>query len=142
MIAPSLYADLVSRGVELSIAKTPDIKDSPEIPPLRLHIRAPEGALDEAMRAAIHRHRDELLQFVFELEEAAAILQIMQGNRIEDAQRLAREYVIGGNASPDGRLWLTDYAEHHPKVLAAQDACRKVFNCELEIMDVGRIEAA
>lgn len=110
MIAPSLYADLCSRGVSLSIAKTPSQTEAPELPPLRLHIRAPEGALNDSLRAAISEHRDELLQFVFELEESAAILQIMQGNRIEDAQELARDCVRGGRATPDGQLWLKEYA--------------------------------
>lgn len=110
MIVPSLYADLRARGVQLSIAKTPKAAESAEIPPLRLHVRAPQGALNESMRAAIEANRDELLQFVFELDEAAAILQIMQGNRIEDAPELARDCVRGGRATPDGELWLKEYA--------------------------------
>jgi hypothetical protein len=88
--------------------RTPDKSEGPELPPLRLHIRAPEGALNESLRAAISDHRDELVEFVFELEETAAILQVMQGNRIEEAQKLAHVCVQGGTASPDGQLWLRE----------------------------------
>jgi hypothetical protein len=111
MIVPSLYADLRSRGVKLSIAKTSDRYESPELPPLRLHVRAPVGALNESLRAAISDHRDELVQFIFELEEAAAILVVMQQNRIEDSEQLAYACVTGGTATPDGQLWLREYAE-------------------------------
>lgn len=111
MIVPSLYAELRARGVHLRIARTPDKSEQPELSPLRLNIRAPEGALNESLRAAISDHRDELVEFVFELEETAAILQVMQGNRIEDAQELARACVMGGTASPDGHLWLREYAQ-------------------------------
>ncbi|MDQ3820680.1 MAG: hypothetical protein M3362_23765, partial [Acidobacteriota bacterium] len=69
-----------------------------------------------------------------------SILQIMQGNRIEDAKVLARDCVLGGRATPDGGLWLSEYAARHPSVIAAQDACRKVLGCELEIVDVWRAE--
>jgi hypothetical protein len=111
MIAPNLYADLAARGVKLSIAKTPKRDESLELPPARLRIRAPEGALTDSLRAAIAEHKGELLQFVFELEESAAILQVMQGNRIEESERLARECVRGGTATADGQLWLREYAQ-------------------------------
>jgi hypothetical protein len=139
MIAPSLYADLTARGVKLSIAPTPGKESEAELPPLHLQVRAPEGALNDALRSALTAHRDELIQFVFELEEAAAILQIMQGNRIEESQVMARECVRGGTASPDGGLWLHEYATRHPQVIAAQHACRKILDCELEIVDVRRV---
>jgi hypothetical protein len=132
MIVFSLYADLTARGVKLSIATTPEPTASPELPPLRLRIRAPEGALTEPMRALIAEHRDDLVQFVFELEEAAAILAVMQGNRIEESEQLARECVRGAQAGPNGRLYLRGLAEHHPGV---QALC-EVFNGE--IVDVWR----
>lgn len=140
MIVPSLYADLRARGVKISIARTPDKREAPEMPETRLHIRAPQGALNETLRAAIANHRDELLQFVFELEETAATLAVMQGNRIEDSERLARECVRGGLATPDGALWLREYAEHHPDVLALKAACQKATgNDALEIISVERV---
>jgi hypothetical protein len=132
MIAPNLYAHLRARGVRLSIAKTPNGKESIDLPELRLHIRAPEGALSESLRASIQDHRDELVQFVFELEESAAILQVMQGNRIEESERLARECVRGGTATPDGELWLTE--------LAARLGIASAFG-GLEVVDVERMKA-
>jgi len=137
MIYPSLYADLTARGVKLSIAPTPKKDESPELPPLRLQIRAPEGALNEALREAIRAHRDDLLQFVFELEESAAILVSMYGARLEDAPQLARERVWGGTATPDGQLWLTEYAQREVDRLGIAHA----FG-DLEIVSVERIEKA
>jgi hypothetical protein len=137
MIYPSLYADLTARGVKLSIAPTPKKDESPELPPLRLQIRAPEGALNEALREAIRAHRDDLLQFVFELEEAAAILVSMYGARLEDAPQLARARVWGGSATPDGQLWLTEYAQREVDRLGIAQAFGG-----LEIVSVERIEKA
>ena len=140
MIVPSLYADLRARGVSLSIAKTPDKREAPELPELRLHIRAPLGALNDSLRAAIATHRDELLQFVFELEETTAILAFMQINRIEDAELLARECVRGGSATADGALWLREYAEHHPDVLALKEAhALATGGGMLEIISIERV---
>jgi hypothetical protein len=133
MIVPSLYADLVARGVLLSIAPTPSPHSVPELPPLRLRIRAPEGALTEPLRALIVDCRDDLVQFVFELEETAAVLAVMQGNRIEEAEELARHCVRGGMATPDGALYLRGLAERHP---AVQALC-EVFNGE--IVDIRRV---
>jgi hypothetical protein len=131
MIVPSLYADLRSRGVALSIAETPKAGESNglsvTLPPLRLRVQAPDRALDGGLCAAIRRHRDELLQFVFELEERAAILEYEQGHSREQAEELARGCVIGGHASPDGRLWLQEYALNHPTV----EAFLKTFGGEI-----------
>jgi hypothetical protein len=134
MIAPSLYADLCLRGVRLSVAETP--KDD-ELSPLRLRVQAPEGALTPALTEALKRHRDALLEYVFDLEERAAILQYEQGNTREDAELFARACVVGGSAGPDGRLWLRDCAERHPTV----EAARGVFP-GLEVVDVWRGEPA
>lgn len=142
MIVPSLYADLTARGVRLSIAPTPKSDESPELPPLRLRIRAPVGALNDTLRAAIAAHRDELLQFVFELEEAAAILIVMQGNRIEESEQLARGCVRGGAATSDGELWLRDYVALSPEVAALQRIHRQRFGCDAEIVSVQRIEVS
>ena len=117
MIAPSLYADLRSRGVRLSIAETPEPPEP--MKPLSLRVEAPTGALTEPLLAAIRRHKPELLQFVFELEERAAILEYWQDNPREVAEELARSCVHGGHASPDGELWLRDLAAHHPAAAAA-----------------------
>jgi hypothetical protein len=136
MIAPNLYAHLRARGVKLSIARTPNKTDSPLLPPLRLHIRAPEGALTDSLRAAITDHRDDLTQFVYELEEVAAILQVMQGNRIEESERLARGCVRGGLATPDGEVWLTELATREIEQLGIAS----VFG-GLEIVNVERVTA-
>lgn len=136
MIAPSLYADLIARGVRVSIAPTPKREEAQELPPLRLQIRAPEGALNDALRSAIAAHRDELLQFVFELEEATAILIVMQGNRIEEAAHLARGCVRGGSATPAGELWLRDYARRTPEITAFQRLHRQRFGCDADIVSV------
>jgi hypothetical protein len=129
MIAPSLYADLLARGVRVSIAPTP--KDSPDVPPLRLRIQAPDGTLPPSIREAITRHRDELLEYVFDLEERAAVLEYETGHTREEAERIAR-----GGANADGRLYLRDLAENHPAVLHMLTAFKA------EIAEVGRSEAA
>jgi hypothetical protein len=134
MIAPSLYADLRLRGVRLSVAETPK---AGELPPLRLRVQTPEGSLTPALTDALKRHRDELLAYVFDLEERAAVLEYEQGNTREDAELFARACVVGGSAGPDGRLWLRDLAEHHPTIEAVRDAYP-----DLELVDVWRGEPA
>jgi hypothetical protein len=129
MIAPSLYADLLARGVRVSIAPTP--KDSPDVPPLRLRIQAPDGALPPLIREAITRHRDELLEYVFNVEERAAVLEYEAGHTREEAERIAR-----GGANADGRLYLRDLAENHPAV------CHMLTVFKAEIAEVRRDEAA
>jgi hypothetical protein len=121
------------RGVRLSVAPTP--RDE-ELPPLKLRVRAPDGSLTPALSEALRRHEDELLAYVFDLEERAAILEHEQGNAREDAELFARACVVGGSAGPDGRLWLSDLAEHHPIMRAAAN----VFG-PLEIVEVRRDEA-
>jgi hypothetical protein len=116
MIAWSLYADLVQRGVRLSIAPTPKQEAAPQLPALSLRVQAPPGALNEHLRAALAEYRADLLQFVFELEERAAILEYEQGQTRPVAEELARGCVRGGHAGPDGELWLRAYAETHPDV--------------------------
>jgi hypothetical protein len=128
---PSLFADLLSRGVHLSIAPTPKAEDSPELPGLRLRVQAPDGALCPSLREAIQRHRAALLAYVFDLEERAAVLEYDGGYEREEAERIAR-----GGATPDGRLYLRDLAEHHPAVRHML----QVFGGEL--VEVERSEAA
>jgi hypothetical protein len=105
MIAPSLYAYLQTRGVRLSLAANSG---------LRVH--ALEGAIIVYMRSFVERHRAELAQFIFELEERAAVLEFEQGHTRAEAERLARLCVWGGTATPDGQLWLKAYAAAHPLV--------------------------
>ena len=69
--------------------------------------------------------------------EAAAILVSMYGARLEDAPQLARERVWGGTATPDGQLWLTEYAQREVDRLGIAHA----FG-DLEIVSVERIEKA
>lgn len=117
MTAASLYAELTLRGARLSIAPTPA---GGELPPLRLRVRAPGGALTPGLKAAIERRRDELLAFVFELEERAAIHLERDDASAEEwreADRFARAFVRGGGATPDAAL--RELAEHHPAVKAA-----------------------
>jgi hypothetical protein len=131
MIAPSLYADLLGRGVRLSIAPTP--KDSPELPGLKLHVQAPDGALIPSLREAIGRHREALLEYVFDLEERAAVLEHEGGLEREEAERLAQR-----GANPDGRLYLRDLAAHHPAVLHLMNC----FKGGVEIVEVVRRASA
>jgi hypothetical protein len=113
VIEASLYAELVARGVRLSVAPTP--RDG-ELPPLRLKVQAPDGALTPALDDALRRHRDGLLDFVFSLEERAALLEFGCGYSRADAAAHARSCVPGGSAGRDGRVWLRDLSEHHPVV--------------------------
>lgn len=106
MIAPNLFADLTKRGVILSIAETPK---GGELPPLRLRVRSVKP-LPESLALAIIEHKAELLQFVFELEETAAILEHSQGIASAEATTGARACVRGGTATGDGAAWLKDYA--------------------------------
>jgi len=105
MIAPSLYAYLRTRGVRLSLATGS-----------RLRVHALEGALTEYMRSFIAAHAAELAQFIYELEERAAVFEFDQGHTREEAERLARLCVLGGTAAPDGQLWMKAYAASHPLV--------------------------
>ncbi len=133
MIAPSLFADLRSRGVRLSTAPGDGLK---------LRVQAPRGALTEPLRSGIARHRDELTQFVFELEERAALFEFEQGETRERAEELAPLCVVGGSAGPDGALWLRDLAEHHPTVQRARAALMYATRGAVEIVSVERIESA
>ncbi|HZH33002.1 MAG TPA: hypothetical protein VEY11_19700 [Pyrinomonadaceae bacterium] len=105
MIAPSLYAYLRTRGVRLSLATGS-----------RLQVHAPAGAITEHMRGFIREHAAELAQFIFELEERAAVFEFEQGHPRAEAERLARLNVLGGTAAPDGQLWMKVYAASHPLV--------------------------
>jgi hypothetical protein len=137
VIAPSLYADLTARGVRLSVAPTPRDGD---LSPLRLRVRAPDGALTPGLKEAIERHRDDLLDFVFELEERAALhLERAGANsaELESAAAFARSCVRGGGALPERSL--LDLALNHPTVQAAVHAFARVG---FEVIDVRRREAA
>jgi hypothetical protein len=133
MTAPSLYAELTTRGVRLSVAPTP--KDG-ELLPLRLRVQAPPGALTPGLKSAIERHRPELLDFVFELAERAAIhleRDDASAEEWEGADRFARAFVRGGGATVDAAL--LDIAEHHETMRAAAGVFR-----DLEIVGVRRDE--
>jgi hypothetical protein len=65
------------------------------------------------------------------LEEAAAILAVMQQNRIEDSEQLAYACVTGGTATPDGQLWLREYAERELQRMGVSHL--------FEIVSVGRV---
>jgi hypothetical protein len=105
MIAPSLYAYLRTRGVRLSLATGS-----------RLQVHAPAGAVTEHMQSFIRAHAAELAQFIYELEERAAVFKFEQGHTRAEAERLARLCVLGGTAAPDGQLWMKAYATSHPLV--------------------------
>jgi hypothetical protein len=105
MIAPSLYAYLQTRGVRLSVATGS-----------RLQMHAPAGVITEHMRSFVRAHAAELAQFIYELEERAAVFEFEQGHARAEAERLARLSVLGGTAAPDGQLWMKQYAATHPLV--------------------------
>jgi hypothetical protein len=133
VIAHSLYADLTARGVRLSVAPTPK---AGELLPLRLRVQAPKGALTPSLKEAIERHRPDLLDFVFELAERAAIhLERDDANVAEwhEADRFARAWVRGAGANTDACL--RDLVEHHPAIKAAARAFGP-----LEIVGVWRDE--
>lgn len=140
MIVPSLYADLCARGVRLSVAETPN---GGELPPLRLHVQAPKGALNESLHRALVRHRDELLALVFELEETEAVLTEHAGydpetERREALRQAARECVRGGTATPDGELWLRSYAMNHPSVQTMLKSYYNYFGEHLDVFEIRR----
>ena len=105
MIAPSLYAYLRSRGAPLSLAGG-----------RRLRVLSPAGALCAELRRYVRAHADELAQFVYELEERAAVLEHEQGLTKAEAEERARSLVAGGAARADGQLWLREYAATLPQV--------------------------
>lgn len=119
--AASLYNELAGRGVRLTIAPTPA---GGELPPLRLRVQAPPGALTPGLKEALERRRADLLDFVFELEERAAIhLERKRSETTaaewEGALNFARTCVRGAGALPDAAL--LDVAEHHPGVRAVAE---------------------
>jgi TubC N-terminal docking domain len=131
MIAPSLHADLKARGVTLSV----DFNS-------RLRVEAPQGVLNDSLRAALQKYKSELLELTFEIEERAALMFEIENPSPEDLERTrneARKYVLGGMASPDGCLWLKEYVTHHPAIVALQKIHRQRFGCDAEIEDVRRI---
>ncbi|HEY9285907.1 MAG TPA: hypothetical protein VIP46_20830 [Pyrinomonadaceae bacterium] len=99
MIAPSLYAYLRSRGVRLSLAGD-----------RRLRVLSPAGALCAELRRFVRAHAEELAQFVYELEERAAVFEHEYGLTKAEAELSARQCVRGGTAAPDGQLWLREFA--------------------------------
>jgi hypothetical protein len=120
MIAYSLFADLRARGVRLSVELGS-----------QLRVQAPPGALNGTLRSAIREHKADLLQFVYELEERQAILEIDSGLAPDEAAQVARQMVRGGLASPDGDLWLRAYAQ--------AELDRLGLSGLLEIVDVRRL---
>jgi hypothetical protein len=119
MTAASLHAELTARGVSLSVAPTPS---GGELPPLRLRVQAPKGSLTPGLKEAIERHRADLLAFVFELEERAALhleRDDASAAEWEGADRFARVYVRGAGANADACL--LDVAAHHPCVRTLLD---------------------
>ncbi|MDQ1592970.1 MAG: hypothetical protein QOG71_3597 [Pyrinomonadaceae bacterium] len=82
----------------------------------RLQMHAPAGAVTEHMRNFVREHAAELAQFIYELEERAAVFEFEQGHTRAEAERLARMCVLGGTAEPDGQLWMKLYTSTHPLV--------------------------
>jgi hypothetical protein len=135
MIAPSLFAFLRSIGVELSADGTP--KDAPAGEPTRLRLRSPVVLSDE-LKDVLAAHRDELLQFVVELEERAAIIEADQGCAGDEAFELARRVVLGGTAGPDGRAWLRDVVARTP----LYQNCSQLFDGLEDVSLIREAEAA
>ncbi|HEY0003764.1 MAG TPA: hypothetical protein VGB17_03050 [Pyrinomonadaceae bacterium] len=126
MIAANLYADLEGRGVRLFL----DAQG--------LRFKAPKGALNETLKEAMRRHRDELVQFVFDLEERAALMYEREDLTEEEKARTreqARRSIT--TATADGALWLREYAEHHPMMVALNQAFAPVGG--VEIVSIERV---
>ena len=100
-----LLADLRDRRVILSIDST-----------FRLRIEGPKGSLDEPLKRLLMDHRDALLQFIYELEERAAIHEYDSNMTSADAEALARDEVFPDDTAPDGEEWLIKYADTHPVI--------------------------
>lgn len=108
MTFANLYSDLISRGVSLSLNEQ-----------MRLRIEAPFGALTPALRDALYRHRDELAQFIFELEERAALMfggEDLTREELQKTRERARDFIPFGRANCDGFLYLKELAESNPDV--------------------------
>ena len=106
MIVPSLFAYLRWCGVEL-------VAETPTDAPTRLRVRSPVP-LVPVLKEMIAAHRDDLLQFVVELEERAGVIEADEGCSPDEAMEAARKVVTGGTASPDGKAWLRELITRSP----------------------------
>lgn len=125
MIA-ALYTDLRRRGVELRLS--PNCRD--------IEFTAPAGVMDEFAQAALKVHKTGMIEYLYELEEAAAILEIEQGNGARMSEVLARQCVPDGYVADDDGLLA--YAQAHSTVRALDKAFRRAGYGGLEILSVER----
>lgn len=126
MITANLYADLTSRGVALGISDDG----------LHLTFKAPKGALSDALKRAMQRHRDELLDYVFSLEERAALMS--DGSDAPELRERALLLTPFGTATPDGLLYLRDLLAHDSTLESLNRIHTARFGCPFEIVSVER----
>jgi hypothetical protein len=130
MIAANLFADLSARGVKLSLVENS-----------RLQFKAPAGALTDDLRAAMLRHRDELAQFIFEIEERAALMherEEMNAEELAASFEAARAFVQFGTARADGAAYLRELLESNRQWQALNDSHIERTGVPLEILSIGR----
>jgi hypothetical protein len=122
----NLYRTLTKKGVTL---KTDG---------LTISFEAPTGVLTEEDRAQLRAAKQEMINYLIEVEEAAAILELEQGNGPNLARVLAcrsvNERRVCESESIDFRM-----ARQHPHFMAAEAACFSVLGSGLEIGSVDRL---
>jgi hypothetical protein len=131
MLAANLYADLISRGVALGIS---DDGRS-------LTFKAAKGILTDTLRRAMQRHRDELLEFVLNIEERAAMLSEIENPtpaQLAETRQRALQLVRFGTATPDGQLYLRDLVEHDSTFQSLNRMHAERFGCPVEIVSIER----
>jgi hypothetical protein len=122
----NLYRTLTKKGVTL---KTDGATISFE---------SPVGVLTEDDRAQLRAAKQEMINYLIEVEEVAAILELEQGN----GPNLAR--VLACRSVNERRMCESENSDFrrtrkHPHFMAAEAACLSTLGSGLEILSVDRL---
>jgi hypothetical protein len=123
MNASELLNHLAQKGVALSLGKSS----------AELSVDAPKGALTPELTELLREHKAELIELVYEREEAAAIADEGRLSDVGRAFLKAQKKLVTVADGVDGAL--ADVAKTHPGVLALAKACG---SGGLEIISVWR----
>lgn len=123
-----LYRTLYEKGIFLkSSASYQDIEYD-----------APLGVFTTELRQKIKDCKSEMLEYLVEIEETAAILEYEQGNTTTLSRVLARKIVEHQwMCAREGDLKTRIRA--HPFFQAVETACFSYLNCGLEIVRIVRV---